>query len=870
MATQLVIVESPAKAKTINRYLGSGFTVEASVGHVRDLPKSAKGQPVPGVDIENGFTPTYIPVPGKKKVITALRKLAKTADEVWFATDLDREGEAIAWHLAEELKIDPTKAKRVVFNAITKKQIEQAFEKPNVIDMDRVNAQQARRILDRIVGYQVSPLLWKRVAGGLSAGRVQSVAVRLVVEREKEIRAFVPDEFWQVDGCFALDPKRREELEASWATLHAEAAAAEGAKPVTQKEQNRWLRDHNALSAGLVEIGGERFNLRITAEGFEAVVEEAARMDRDDAHAEHIRSLAAAIGITDPSVETTEDAKGVGPATRRIKVAGSIDPDARYTIDSITQKKSKSRPGAPFITSSLQAAAANKLGFTASRTMRAAQKLYEGITIRREGQVGLITYMRTDSTHISPEAIQQVRAHIEDTYGSKYLPAKPVHHSSTNRAAQEAHEAIRPTDVGRHPDSLPASIDEDLQKLYRLIWNRFVSGQMVSAEWDRTEIRMKRSDVDSGAVFLTKGRVLAFDGYYKVSGVPVSENEQTLPVLKEGDVLAPFALDPRQKFTAPPSRFSESSLVKQLEKEGIGRPSTYASIIDVIQRRNYVEKIDRAFWPTYLGEVVTDKLVEAFPQLLDIGYTRSMEADLDKIASGKADWTEMLRAFYGPFTEALEYAYEHMTHAKAETEPARYACPQCGAKTEYRLGKNGRFLSCTDYPDCTFAATVDRDDRPMLVQRVNVQCPEDASAMVLRTGRFGPFLASVNYPETKMVVNLDKKGQIKYPSIPPLETDLPCTKCDRMLYLRRGKRGPWLGCSGFPKCRGRGKWADLEDEKKTGLETALEAHEQENPQILIKDLEGTVIEEGTPIDVLMITEEEEQLEIHPDVKKEEA
>ncbi|MDG1899629.1 MAG: toprim domain-containing protein, partial [Phycisphaerales bacterium] len=274
MANQLVIVESPAKAKTINRYLGPGFTVEASVGHVRDLPKSAKGQPVPGVDIENDFAPSYQPVPGKKKVITALRKLAKTADEVWFATDLDREGEAIAWHLAEELKIDPTKAKRVVFNAITKKQIEQAFEKPNVIDMDRVNAQQARRILDRIVGYQVSPLLWKRVAGGLSAGRVQSVAVRLIVEREKEIRAFVPDEFWQVDGCFALDPKQRDELEASWSTLHAEAAAAENPKPVTQKEQNRWLRDHNALSAGLVEVDGKRFNLKITAEGFEAVVDE--------------------------------------------------------------------------------------------------------------------------------------------------------------------------------------------------------------------------------------------------------------------------------------------------------------------------------------------------------------------------------------------------------------------------------------------------------------------------------------------------------------------------------------------------------------------------------------------------------------------
>ena len=861
MATQLVIVESPAKAKTINRYLGDGFTVEASVGHVRDLPKSAKGQPVPGVDIENGFTPTYIPAPSKKKVITALRKLAKSADEVWFATDLDREGEAIAWHLAEELKIDPSKAKRVVFNAITKQQIQKAFDNPHLIDMDRVNAQQARRILDRIVGYQVSPLLWKRVAGGLSAGRVQSVAVRMIVEREKEIRAFVPDEYWQVEACFALDPDQRKQLGDDWTALHAAAAASEGGKPVTQKERNRWLRDHNALSASLVEIDGERFNIRITAEGFETQVDEGGHLDR-------VAAMASAIGMVDPVVDTTPAPGGAGPASRLIAVRGAIDPATQYRVESITRKKSKSRPGAPFITSSLQAAAANKLGFTASRTMRAAQKLYEGITIRREGQVGLITYMRTDSTHISPEAVKQVRSYIDDEYGATYLPEKPVHHSSTNRAAQEAHEAIRPTDVTRHPDALPASVDDDLRKLYRLIWNRFVSGQMVPAEWERTEVRLLRSDVETGAVFLTKGRVLSFDGYYKVAGVPVSEDEQTLPVLNEGDVMAPFALDPRQRFTSPPSRFSESALVKQLEKEGIGRPSTYASIIDVIQRRNYVEKIDRAFWPTHLGEVVTDKLVEAFPQLMDIGYTRSMEAELDKIASGSANWSEMLQTFYGPFTESLEYAYEHMTHAKAETEPARYACPTCDAQTEYRLGKNGRFLSCTDYPDCKFAATVDREGRPMLVQRVDVQCPEDESPMVLRTGRFGPFLASVNYPETKMVVNLDKKGQIKYPSIPPLETDIPCAKCERTLYLRRGKRGPWLGCSGFPKCRGRGKWADLEDDKQKEMETALAAHETANPQVVIKDLKGEPIEEGTPIDVLMITEEEDQLSIHPDAPPE--
>ncbi|MBM44401.1 MAG: DNA topoisomerase 1 [Phycisphaerae bacterium] len=860
MGKQLVIVESPAKAKTINRYLGPEYVVEASVGHVRDLPKSAKGQPIPGVDIEKDFTPSYVVSPGSKKVIANLKKLAKGADEVWFATDLDREGEAIAWHLAEELKIDPASAKRVVFNAITKAQIEQAFANPHAIDMDRVNAQQTRRILDRIVGYQVSPLLWKRVAGGLSAGRVQSVAVRMIVERENLIRAHVPDEHWEVQGFFAVDPSRREDLETAWASLHE---TSEDDKPVTKKERNRWLGEHNGLAASLVELDEARFDLSVGAEAFQADGHD------EPEHIGRIERMAEAIGLSDVSTEVVEDPAGKGPASRRIVVYGTPDPSTLYRVDGITKTRSKSRPGAPFITSSLQSAAASALGFTASRTMRAAQKLYEGITVRGEGQVGLITYMRTDSTHVSPEAIKQVREYIKSEYGDRYLPEKPVHHSSTNRSAQEAHEAIRPTDATRHPDSLPKKLDDDLRKLYRLIWSRFVSGQMVPAEWDRTEVRLARSDTDTGAVFKANGRVLAFDGFYRASGIPASD-EQTLPSLEEGDELAPFALDPEQRFSSPPSRFSESALVKQLEKEGIGRPSTYASIIDVIQRRNYVEKLERSFHPTFLGEVVTGKLVEGFPTLMDIGFTKLMEADLDSIAAGESDWVKVLKDFYGPFTDSLEYAYEHMTHAKAETEPAIYKCPECGARTEYRLGKNGRFISCASYPDCKFAATVDRNGKPMLIQRVNVQCPEDGSPMVLRSGRFGPFLASVNYPDVKMVVNLDKKKGIKYPSIPPLETDIPCSKCDKTLNLRNGKRGPWLGCSGFPKCRGRGKWTELEDAKREELENALASHEKENPQVIIKDLEGRVIEEGTPIDVLLIVDDDDQLEIHPDVTPEEA
>jgi DNA topoisomerase-1 len=859
MSKQLVIVESPAKAKTINRYLGPDYVVEASVGHVRDLPKSAKGQPVPGVDLDNDFAPSYVVSPGSKKVIANLKKLAKAADEIWFATDLDREGEAIAWHLAEELKVDPLKAKRVVFNAITKKQIEHAFANPHGIDMDRVYAQQTRRIVDRIVGYQVSPLLWKRVAGGLSAGRVQSVAVRMIVEREQLIRAHVPDEEWKVSGSFAIDSTKRDTLRSGWEQLDV---PNEDGKPTTQKERNRWLSNNGGLAASLVSLDSTRFNLSIGAEDFEVDTYD------DTSHVERIEAMAAAIGLINVHTETTPDPNGKGPASRRIAVRGDLDPASLYRVDEITVKKSKSRPGAPFITSSLQSAAASYLGFTASRTMRAAQKLYEGITIRGEGQVGLITYMRTDSTHISPEAIQQVRDYIKEQHGDRYLPEKPVHHSSSNSAAQEAHEAIRPTDATRHPDALPKSLDEDLRKLYRLIWNRFVSGQMVPAEWDRTEVKLARCDIESSAVFSTNGRVLAFDGFYRVSGVPVSEDEQTLPPLKEGDELAPFAFNPEQRFTSPPSRFSESALVKQLEKEGIGRPSTYASIIDVIQRRNYVEKLERSFHPTYLGEVVTGKLVEAFPTLMDISYTRHMEADLDRIATGESNWVEILHAFYGPFIESLEYAYEHMTHAKAETEPAVYMCPECQARTEYRLGKNGRFLSCTNYPECKFAATVDREDRPVLVQRVDVQCPEDSSAMVLRSGRFGPFLASVNYPDVKTVVNLDKKKGIKYPSIPALTTELPCSKCDKTLNLRNGKRGPWLGCSGFPKCRGRGKWTELEDTQRTELEAALEAHETAHPQVIIKDLNGETIEEGTPIDVLLIADEADQLEVHPEAEAE--
>ncbi len=847
----LVIVESPAKAKTINKYLGSDYIVQASVGHVRDLPtKAPKGskQPVPGVDLENRFEPTYEILAGKKKVVTELKRAAKKAADVWFATDLDREGEAIAWHLAQEMGIEAKDAKRVVFNAITRSEIERAFQDPHPIDEDRVNAQQARRILDRIVGYQVSPLLWKKVARGLSAGRVQSVAVRLIVEREDEIRRFVPDEYWRVTSRMSIDPDAAAKLAPTWQQFMA--SRDDKNKAPTIKAQNAWLAEHDAFKAELVEVDGRKFDLRAEA-------------DQPRDLSSQVQHIAEAVGLRNISVDSKSNPEGKGPAKTLRTVTGSIDPAARYRVKSIDTKRTASRPTAPFITSTLQMAAASALGFAASRTMRVAQSLYEGVNIPGEGQVGLITYMRTDSTHLAGDAINQAREYISTTHGEKYLPEKPNFYGS-KKGAQEAHEAIRPTEAARHPDKIASALNAEQAKLYRLIWNRFIACQMVPAEWDATTILLERSDQSTGAVFKTTGRVLVFDGFYRVSGVPTASDEQKLPELREGNETAPFDLSPEQLFTSPPPRYSESSLVKTLEAEGIGRPSTYASIINVIQERNYVEQIDRRFYATDLGEVVTDKLIEGFPRLMEVGYTRQMEAALDKIAEHQADWREMLEEFYQRFSESLDQAHENMTHAKAETQPAIYKCPECGSPTCYRFGKNGRFLSCTAYPDCNYAAPIDREGRPMLPERVNVACPEDGSQMILRTGRFGKFLASVNYPETKYVINLDRKEQIKYPSPPALLTDLECPKCGAQLNLRRGKRGPWLGCSKFPKCRGRLAWGKLEEDRQKQLEIELAEHERANPQPVIKTLDGRVIEEGTPVSDLVIPGGVAELEVHPD------
>ena len=850
----LVIVESPAKARTINRYLGDEYAVTSSIGHIRDLPARApKGvkQDVPGVDLEHDFKPTYEVLKGKTVLASELKKAAKVAKDVWFASDLDREGEAISWHLAELLDVDPSKAKRVIFNAITKKQIEEAFQHPRPINMDYVDAQQARRILDRIVGYKVSPLLWKRVAGGLSAGRVQSVAVRIIVEREKDIEAHIPEESWSVVGRFTLNSKETSSLSTKWNELLA--TKDERGKGPTRKQLNAFLATHGGVEGTLVEVDGKPFKVTRASDCD----------DNIEMHTARLLEIGNAIGLQDPIISVEEDEEARGPAKQCITLQGEIANNVVYKVKEITQKDNMVRPPAPFITSSLQASASTVLGFGAKRTMRAAQALYEGITIKGEGQVGLITYMRTDSTHLSGDALTSVRQYIGNKFGDTYLPDKPNFYTSANKDAQEAHEAVRPTDAGRHPDTLPASIDEDQRRLYKLIWSRFVACQMTPARWHRTEIFFEREDESTGAIFKVGGRTLAFEGFYKASGVPSSDTEQNLPTLEKGNELFPFDITPKQIFSSPPSRYSEASLIKKLESEGIGRPSTYASIIDVIQYRNYVEKIDRAFHPTDLGEVVTDKLIEAFPVLMGVEYTRSLEERLDNVAKGETNWVAMLHDFYGRFSKRLETAYEEMPHAKAETKPAIYKCPACGSKTEYRFGKNGRFLSCTSYPDCKYAAPIDRKGRPLLPERVDVACPEDGSAMEKRTGRFGPFLASVNYPEIKTVVNLDKKGGIKYPSPPALLIEsLQCEKCESPMNLRNGKRGPWLGCSTFPKCKGRMGWKTLEDDVREELDAALNTHMEANPQVIVTTMSGKVIPEGTPIEDLLIEGNVAALEVY--------
>ncbi len=732
----LVIVESPAKAKTINKYLGADFEVMASMGHIRDLP--SKGI---NVDIDNDFAPTYEITAGRKRLVSQLKAAAKKCDNLYLATDLDREGEAIAWHLAQILDMPEEKTWRVVFNAITKSAIQHAFSAPGKLNISKVDAQQARRILDRIVGYQISPLLWKRVSSGLSAGRVQSVAVKIVVEREKEIRAFKPEEYWHIPAVFTTDLTNS--YSEQWAKF-----IGKGEKTPAVTDQNDWLSAHNAFHAELASVGGKKFT---------------ASNDKD-------------------AMEVYEAIK-----------------NGSYKVGGIEKKQSSSKAAPPFITSTLQQAAANKLGFAAKRTMRTAQDLYEGIELGSMGAVGLITYMRTDSLNVSPEAIRGARDFISVNLGAEYLPEKPNYYAS-NKNAQEAHEAVRPADPSITPDSIQKYVSADQYKLYDLIWRRFIASQMTAAKWFITIAEIESDSALGKCVFKASGRVLAFDGFTRIW--QNKSTEQDLPQLEEGQTVATVDIKAEQHFTKPPARYTEASLVKALEKEGIGRPSTYASIISTIQDREYVKQTDKKFYATDLGEIVTEKLEQYFPEVMDIAFTREMEHELDAIEEEHHNWQQVLHKFYGPFKKRLEEANEQMKHAKADTAPSEYNCPDCGEQLVYRFGKNGRFLSCSKYPECKYACPCDATGKLVEEKESEIKCPNCSKPMIEKSGRFGKFLGCQDYPTCKTIMKIDKDGNAAPPAAPAEPTGVKCNKCKTGEFvIRQSKRGPFMGCNKFPRCR---------------------------------------------------------------------
>src|SRR5215470_5631360 len=619
MAKNLVIVESPAKAKTLGKYLGRDYQVKASIGHVMDLPKSKLG-----VDIENDFAAEYHVIQGKAKVLDEIKKAAKDKENIYLAPDPDREGEAIAWHIAQKLGARKRNVHRVLFNEITKKAVLQALKNPGKLDRNRFDAQQARRILDRLVGYKLSPLLWDKVRRGLSAGRVQSVAVRIIAEREREIRAFTPEEYWTVE------------------------ARLEGAEPP-------------AFSARLVEVGGEKLDKQLR-------LDTRARVD--------------------------EALRGLDRGT--------------WTVTKVERKERRRHPTPPFITSRLQQEASRKLGFQPSRTMRIAQRLYEGVELGDEGSVGLITYMRTDSTRISGEALGAAREFIAARYGDAYLPESPNVYRS-KKDAQDAHEAIRPTSMEYDPERVARFLDKEELALYTLVWNRFVASQMQSAVYDATAIDIEAGDCR----FRATGQILKFDGFIRVytegrdddTRDPEEEGEGQLPPLTEGESLALRELLPEQHFTQPPPRFSQATLIKELEEQGIGRPSTYASIMSTILNKEYVvEDRQRRLLPTELGFLVTDMLVRAFPDVLNVEFTAGMENVLDAIEDGKQNWVDAMRRFYGPFARDLEHASEHMPDIKRGGQPTNISCPKCNAQMVVKWGRSGEFLACSRYPECKSTA----------------------------------------------------------------------------------------------------------------------------------------------------------------------
>ena len=696
MKKSLVIVESPAKARTINKYLGKDFRVMASIGHIKDLPKNKLG-----VDIDKDFEPHYEIIRGKAKVIKELKKASKDADIIFLGPDPDREGEAIAWHIKEVLNGRREGIiKRVLFNEITEKGIKEAIAHPTEIDKNKVDAQQARRVLDRLVGYQVSPLLWEKVRMGLSAGRVQSVAVRLICEREREIESFVPQEYWSITAIF------------------------------------------DGFEAKLVKKDGKKI-----------------------------------------TISTEEEAKSIVSELK----------GETFKVEEIEQKQRKRNPAPPFITSRLQQEASRRLGFSAQKTMVIAQQLYEGVDLGEEGPTGLITYMRTDSHRIAPEAIQAVRGYIEKTYGKEYLPKKPNVYKS-KKTAQEAHEAIRPTNMKYTPEYVKPYLTEDQWKLYELIWKRFVASQMHHAILDQTRVSIGAGKYTFQAV----GTVVRFHGFtilYEEKTDEESEEEKKLPPLEKDTVLKLLDLVARQHFTQPPPRYTEASLIRELEEKGIGRPSTYALILSTIQDRGYVVKEKGRLKPTELGFLVTELLVKSFPDILNVQFTAHLEEELDRVEEGKLKWIDVIKEFYSRFREDLERAKEEMQTIKGQEEPTDIPCKKCGRMMVIKWGKNGKFLACPGYPECKTTMDFRVDEKGKIVpventEYVEQKCPNCGGPMVIKSGRFGRFIACSRYPECKTTL--------------PLSTGVPCPEegCNGVLVERRSKRGrTFYGCSNYPACK---------------------------------------------------------------------
>jgi DNA topoisomerase-1 len=725
MAKSLVIVESPAKAKTIRKYLGKSFIVEASSGHLVDLPSSKLG-----VDIENDFNPQYVVIKGKSKYLNQLKKAAKDADKVYLASDPDREGEAIAWHIADKLNIRD-KSHRVLIHEITENAVKESIAHPTTLSQDRFEAQQARRILDRLVGYQVSPILWRKVKKGLSAGRVQSVALRLVVDREREIEAFRTEEYWTIEA----DLKRVKDTPDS------------------------------SFTAVLSSYDGKKIPIS------------------DGTHANSI-------------VDSVKNEK--------------------FIVNSVERKERKKNALPPYITSTLQQEASRKLRFSVKKTMMLAQKLYEGIDLGEEGPVGLITYMRTDSVRISGNALNEARELINITYGGEYLPVKP-NTFKVKKSAQDAHEAIRPTYVGKLPDSVKGYLSDDEFQLYKLIWQRFVASQMNPIIYDQTAV-----EINAGrGTFRVTGSVVKFPGFSAVylEGMEEEEEEKEkdemkkLPDLAKGDALDLLGVNGIQHFTQPPPRFTESSLVKELEEKGVGRPSTYASILSTIIDREYVSKEKSKLKPTLLGCSVNDLLVQGFPEIMDVKFTADMEEKLDNVEEGNVNWVELLKGFYQGFSSRLDKAQDTMKSLKRDGIPTDIACDVCGSHMIVKWGRNGEFLSCSRYPECKNAKAFEYDPDGVIkvvekappVIREDIKCDKCSSPMVIKQSRRGEFLACTRYPDCKNAKNFeyDTEGNIKIIEKvePVVREDLKCEKCGKPMAVRSGRFGKFLGCTGYPKCR---------------------------------------------------------------------